>query len=61
MAEVISKLKCLRPECGHEWYPRTGKLPKVCPKCKHYDWNKSPWEVDNVKEGSNSKEVTKEE
>lgn len=26
--------------CGHEWLPRADKQePKVCPKCKSFDWN----------------------
>ena len=25
--------------CGHEWSPRGG-VPKACPNCKRYDWNK---------------------
>lgn len=36
---LITKLKCLWWDCGHEWTPRTDNLPKVCPKCKRYDWN----------------------
>ncbi len=49
MAEstAVSELVCLRPRCGHRWMPRSAKLPKVCPKCKSYDWNKSIWEVEN--------------
>ncbi len=42
---VIAELVC--GKCGHHWIPRTPRLPKVCPKCKHYDWNKSAWEVEN--------------
>ncbi len=36
----IPTLECLR--CGHTWYPRTNRLPKVCPnrKCKSPYWNK---------------------
>lgn len=26
--------------CGHEWLPRTGEEPRVCPKCKSPYWNK---------------------
>lgn len=30
--------KCLK--CKHEWLQRDLKIkPKVCPKCKSYDWN----------------------
>ncbi len=31
-------LKCLR--CGHRWYPRKEKLPKICGKCKSPYWNR---------------------
>ena len=34
----MKKLNCLR--CEYSWYPRTPKLPKVCPKCKSPYWNK---------------------
>lgn len=36
----MKKLQCLR--CGHDWYPRSPKKPKVCPnpKCKSPYWNK---------------------
>ena len=34
----MEKLKCKR--CGHQWYPRKPKKPKVCPKCKSPYWNK---------------------
>lgn len=29
--------KCLR--CLHSWYPRSGQVPKFCPKCRsmYYD------------------------
>ena len=26
-------------KCGWEWIPRIEELPKVCPKCKSYNWN----------------------
>jgi len=29
--------RCQR--CGHEWVPRTGEQPKVCPSCKSPYWN----------------------
>lgn len=32
------KLKC--DKCGHKWFTRTDKKPKVCPRCKSYDWEK---------------------
>ena len=34
----IPTLKCTK--CGHTWYPRAPRLPKVCPECKRFDWNK---------------------
>ena len=38
MSEIqITKLRCLR--CGHEWFPRTENIPKVCPNCKSPYWN----------------------
>lgn len=24
--------------CGHEWRPIRDTLPKVCPRCKRYEW-----------------------
>lgn len=35
---MIQKLKC--NNCGYEWYPRTEIKPKVCTRCKSYNWNK---------------------
>lgn len=34
------KLRCLR--CSHEWESRLrgDRVPKACPSCKRYDWNK---------------------
>ena len=26
--------------CGHEWLPRTGEEPRVCPRCKSPYWNR---------------------
>lgn len=28
---------CLR--CGHKWANRKARTPKVCPRCKSYDWD----------------------
>lgn len=42
MAERIVKVieyTCER--CGYIWQPRGKAEPKVCPKCKRYDWNES--------------------
>jgi predicted Zn-ribbon and HTH transcriptional regulator len=33
-------LRCLH--CRHVWPSRLGRKPKVCPKCKSYNWNKLP-------------------
>lgn len=27
-------------KCGYSWNPRIEKLPKACPNCKQYSWNK---------------------
>ena len=32
----MNKLNCKK--CKHEWVPRSEVKPKVCPKCKSYDW-----------------------
>lgn len=32
--------------CGHKWRPRLDRPPVVCPKCKHHNWKKDPWEVE---------------
>jgi predicted Zn-ribbon and HTH transcriptional regulator len=32
----MKKLACKR--CGHQWYKRSPKNPKVCPRCKRKDW-----------------------
>jgi hypothetical protein len=39
MENVDSTL--LRQRCGHEWYPRQDRPPKVCPnpKCKSPYWD----------------------
>ena len=37
-ATVIHKLSCTR--CGHNWYPRSEKLPVHCPKCKSPYWDR---------------------
>ena len=34
----LPKLKCVK--CGHEWFPRREKAPKVCPICKRKNWSK---------------------
>jgi len=47
---VITQLVC--KQCGYEWYPRSPKPPKVCPNCKHRNWNE---EVQDVKKKGRSK------
>ncbi len=39
-ASIISvpTLRCNYEDCGNTWVPRTSRMPKVCPKCKRYDW-----------------------
>lgn len=32
-------IKNICKRCGHNWYKRTPKLPKVCPQCKTPYWN----------------------
>ena len=41
-------LHCKR--CGHTWYPRTPKEPKVCPKCSSPYWNKEYTRQDMVQQ-----------
>lgn len=36
---TIPTLTCLH--CGHIWVPSKSE-PKVCPKCKRYNWNEAP-------------------
>lgn len=44
----MSQLICVK--CNHVWYPNDpNKKPKVCPKCKRYDWYKRDNE-NNTKE-----------
>jgi rubrerythrin len=33
---LIRKLECRK--CGYTWYPRSPRLPKVCPACKTRKW-----------------------
>ena len=34
-----------RCRCGHEWLPRGGERPRVCPKCKSANWDREKkWE-----------------
>lgn len=29
-----------RCRCGHEWLPRDGERPRVCPRCKSPNWDR---------------------
>ena len=40
MVKIIKPVKCLRPKCGHEWYPRKPGLPARCAKCKSPYYNR---------------------
>jgi predicted Zn-ribbon and HTH transcriptional regulator len=40
MTILVRELDCKR--CGHKWYPRRPKAPKVCPECKRDDWQTAP-------------------
>lgn len=42
---AIEKVRCLK--CGYEWYPNSESPPKVCPKCKSYEWDKNRVKVVN--------------
>lgn len=33
-------LRGCRCRCGHEWLPRDGEKPRVCPKCKSPNWDR---------------------
>ena len=38
MADItVAGHKCER--CGHEWVPRPGDTPRICPKCKSARWD----------------------
>lgn len=36
---MVQLLGC-RCRCGHEWLPRRGERPTVCPHCKSPRWDK---------------------
>lgn len=41
---MVMLLGC-RCRCGHEWLPRDGERPRVCPKCKTPNWDRAKlWE-----------------
>ncbi len=31
-------MDCKCTNCGHEWITRSNEKPRVCPKCKNYNW-----------------------
>jgi len=35
---VLPEFNCLR--CGHRWVPRNPVYPKLCPKCKSFQWDR---------------------
>lgn len=35
---IVRAFECLR--CEHQWVPRVAGVPKKCPRCGSYDWNK---------------------
>lgn len=39
---AINPAVCLRPKCGHRWYPRTPERPAVCPRCHSPLWDRLP-------------------
>lgn len=51
---VITQLVC--KQCGYKWYPRSPEPPKVCPYCKHRNWNE---EVPNVKKKKGRSKIKK--
>jgi predicted Zn-ribbon and HTH transcriptional regulator len=36
----VVQLSGCRCRCGHEWLPRDGERPRVCPKCKSPNWDR---------------------
>ena len=55
---VVTEMECM--QCGYHWVPRVPN-PKVCPRCKHYNWRKSPWEVENGVNSESDKGNKKED
>lgn len=45
MIEQINSITCTCDKCGYGWTPNNRIAPKVCPKCKSYNWNKTNDEV----------------
>lgn len=42
---LVTVFICGRTRCRHEWQSKTGKKPKICPKCKQPTWDRI--EADN--------------
>lgn len=47
----VPVLHCKYPDCGNDWVPRTTRMPKVCPKCKRYNWETGRTKKRRVKGG----------
>ena len=43
---MIEKQKCKR--CKYEWFPRSEKKPKVCPKCNSPYWDREYMRADLI-------------
>ena len=43
--------------CGHNWIPRTAKIPTACPRCKRFKWRKEDWEASKLKRKGGRKHV----
>jgi|GEM_PF-5650000 len=37
VAKILRALSCLR--CGNEWFPRSTRRPKACPRCRSLKWD----------------------
>jgi hypothetical protein len=44
-------LEGCRCRCGHEWLPRGGEKPRVCPKCKSPNWDRPLRRLGRPKKG----------
>ena len=43
---TIEKQYCQK--CDHSWYPNSERKPKVCPRCKSYNWEKMEGERNDI-------------
>ena len=51
MGRIEVKVPGYRCErCGHEWVPRTGAVPRVCPKCKSAYWDVPKMAAERVRQ-----------